>query len=234
MSETNQEFRAVILHHSKPLDKKNAMYGGDLHIWVIPETVTSREVRDLNGAAVDTLITALVPGGDDPDPWISDEYRVDQLLGEVSWARVDDEMPELILDQPVDISVRRRGAFRSVWGGDGEERVGVVIGSGEEVAEYPMDGPDFNEVLEAHGWTPGAQLRGWHVPTLDVAAANWELLIREATEEHERAHEALKALRKRWQILIREAVLDGQEVRSISQWAGITPQRVYQIRDRRR
>lgn len=38
----------------------------------------------------------------------------------------------------------------------------------------------------------------------------------------------------RWRNLLREAVLDGQEVRSLASASGITPQRVYQIRDRRR
>ncbi|HNV11863.1 MAG TPA: hypothetical protein PKN27_11100 [Propionibacteriaceae bacterium] len=185
--------------------------------------------------AVGAIVTYLRPGGPDPDPWVSEEFRVDQLLDELGWRRLGG-LGDLVRGVPCVIPVERVAHFRTrdELRPDGTQGVVVVNLDGEPVARYSLDGGSRADVLARHGWDAGGQLQGWIIPTVAVSARDWDRIVVESTSARAEANSQFAEADKRWRALVREGVLMGIEVRQLAQWAGVTPQRVYQLRDRRR
>lgn len=231
MGDSTGTSRAVIVH-----DTSGPSGAPDLRIWVIPDELTSRDRGALDASATSTIVTFLVPGGPGPDPRSTDRDRVDGLLEELGWRRTSRLSPELVPGQPVEVPVHRVPQFRTdeLIGPGNVAVVSVVNNDGEPMARYPLGSSTVRSTLEGKGWEPGQQLEGWLMPTLGVTPADWRTIIQEATAERASTMSVAKEAERRWSALVREAVLSGQDVRELADWARVTPQRIYQIRDRRR
>ena len=223
--------RAVIVH-----DTSGPSGAPDLRIWVVLDEMTSRDRGALDDSSLSSIVTFLVPGGPDPDSLTSDRERVDRLLEELGWRRANRSWPGLVPGRPVEVPVHRLPRFRTqeLIEADNVAVVSVVNNDGEPLARYPLGSSPVRSTLEQRGWEPGHQLEGWLMPTLGVVPANWGTIIRDATADRASTLSVARDAERRWSALVREAVLSGQDVRQLAEWANITPQRVYQIRDRRR
>jgi len=88
--------------------------------------------------------------------------------------------------------------------------------------------------LAGTGWQLGGHASSWPNDVFEVAPQNWQTILKAATISRRTADEQAASADARWRTAIREALLAGLEPRTVADIVGVTVQRVYQIRDRRR
>ncbi|MFI5627571.1 hypothetical protein ACIA03_29210 [Nocardioides sp. NPDC051685] len=180
---------------------------------------------------VATITAPLRPGGPDPDPFVSEEHRAGYLLREIGWQPMD----AVAFGAP--FRVTRHPSFRAnvvTYEGESVELVQVRNSDGEVLAELPvMSTPEA--ALRAAGWgVLGAAGVGWPDDVLAVAPSDWLDVVRHARTEREGAQREADRREQFWASCLREAVLAGHTAVELAEIAGVTAQRIYQIRDRRR
>jgi len=200
-----------------------------LHTIVAPAESEWRTFDELESQAVDSHQTYLHPGGPDPDPSLSNSDRVVQILTELGWeAR-----------EPADVgtpfAVRRAAHFTvtQVETLDGEQHALVTNLEGDPVAKVRIKTTLAVDVAAA-GWTLGRQAPGWPDHVREVSPADWSAVLRTSTHQRLSAKSQAHDATERWATVIREAMLAGIDARSLADLGGVTVQRIYQIRDRRR
>ena len=206
--------------------------GTVLHTLVVPDDIDVRAPwLELTRAAVATHETFLRPGGPDPDPWVSEAHRIEQVLLELGWKPVDGSPSDLRCFPVVRVGQWRAQLLVHL---DGARHAVVLNIDGDVIADHVLVDEPLEQGLTASGWRVDGPLPGWPDGVVAVAPVDWLGLVRESAGARNRAKKEAADAESRWRNLLREAVLDGQEVRSLASASGITPQRVYQIRDRRR
>ena len=88
--------------------------------------------------------------------------------------------------------------------------------------------------LAAESWTLGPQAPGWPDGVYEAAATDWTAVLEQSAHQRAVAKTQAEDAAKRWKTAIREAMLAGVDARTLATLSGITVQRVYQMRDRRR
>lgn len=203
-----------------------------LRTLVVPSDVDVRaEWADITCQAVAVHETLLHPGGPDPDPWVSEAHRIDQVLLELGWGATGGDRSDLRLFPVVRVGQWRAQLLVHL---DGSRHAVVRNIPGDVIADYVLAEEDLEHALTAHGWNVHGQLPGWSEDVLAVSPANWMRLVQDSTEARKQSREAAADADTRWRELLREAVLAGEEVKVLASVCGVTPQRIYQIRDRRR
>lgn len=177
-------------------------------------------------------ITSLMrPGGTDPDPLISPEHRITQLLGEIGW----EPIAPVVIGSPFGVS--RHTPFRATvvnYEGESIDLVQVRNNDGEILAEIPVTSTP-SEALAASGWEVlGAASGGWPDDILAVAPIDWRVVVARARTDREATRREATRRERFWSACLREAVLAGHTATELADVAGVTAQRIYQIRDRRR
>lgn len=190
---------------------------------------------DLPGAVtpagpVATITSVMRPGGPDPDPFISPEHRITYLLREIGWAPTG----TVRIGSP--FGVVRETRFRATVNHEGSsiDSVQVRNDDGELLVEAPVVGsPD--DVLSGLGWRVlGAAGGGWPDDVLAIAPGDWKVVVERARADREIAQREAARRDSRWSACVREAILDGRTAKELAEVAGVSVQRIYQIRDRRR
>lgn len=179
-----------------------------------------------------TSITSLMrPGGRDSDPFTSPEHRITYLLREIGWEPTD----PVVIDSP--FSVSRHIPFRAIvvnYEGESIDLVQVRNNDGEILAELPVASTP-SEALAASGWdVHGAASGRWPDGTLAVAPIDWKVVVARAKTDREAARREATRRGQVWSACLREAVLAGHTATELADIAGVTAQRIYQIRDGRR
>lgn len=127
---------------------------------------------------------------------------------------------------------------------------------GDPLAEYPLTEErcrqEYPDVVEDDGWHRAADLiaddvlreNGWQLvgePTstdfgtlVDVRPENWQQIIAAVTFERDKAAVEYDRQDDAWRTLIRSAVHADESATEIARWAGVSRERIYQIRDDRR
>lgn len=191
---------------------------------------------DLPGAVapagpVDTITSVMRPGGPDPDPFISPEHRITYLLREIGW------VPTGTVRIGSPFGVARETRFRATvvnHEGSSIDSVQVRNDDGELLVEAPVVGRP-EDVLSGLGWKVlGAAGGGWPDDVLAIAPGDWKVVIERAKADREIAQREAARRDSRWSACVREAILDGHAAKELAEVAGVSVQRIYQIRDRRR
>lgn len=182
-------------------------------------------------APVATITSVMRPGGPDPDPFISPEHRITYLLHEIGWAPVE------AVDVASSFGVVRETRFRAAVVNherSSTDSVQLRNDDGELLAELPLES-NPTDVLGSAGWKVlGATGGGWPDDTLAIAPTDWKVVIEQATARRETAQRKAAQEDRFWAACLREAVLDGRTAKELAAIAGVSAQRIYQIRDRRR
>jgi hypothetical protein len=111
----------------------------------------------------------------------------------------------------------------------------VLDTEGTEIARHPLGTAAVAEVLRRHGSQMDAQqLPGWEMPVHGCTVADWTAVLTDASRTRAAAQQDFTAADARWRTAIRENVLAGVAVQDVARIVRVTPQRIYQIRDRRR
>lgn len=186
------------------------------------DTRPDQDWQQLRDAAVERWETYLQP----PDSTASLQERIALMLGETGWELV----PEASVQDPL---VRRRPAwFRTQSLGD---QVAVLtLDTGDVVDVCALEGVDVRRVLEQLGWQVGEQLEGWTSGVLAVRPRDWSLVLQRVRRARDRLRAEALAKESGWRELIRAALLSGVPTHDLTSLTGLTRQRIYQIRDRRR
>jgi hypothetical protein len=190
---------------------------------------------DLPGAGssnpVATMTSAMRPGGPDPEPFVSPEHRITYLLREIGWTPIE----TVVIGTP--FGVVRETRFRAaVVGHEGSatDSVQVRNDDGEVLVELAVSGTAA-DTLGLFGWTVlGAGGGGWPEDTIAIAPRDWKVVIEQAKADREVAQRETARRDSFWATCVREAILDGHTAKDLAEIAGVSVQRIYQIRDRRR
>lgn len=170
-------------------------------------------------------------GGPDPDPFISPEHRITYLLREIGWAPVE----TVVIGSP--FAVVRETRFRAAvvnHEGSSTDSVQVRNDDGEVLAELAVSGTAA-DTLGLSGWTVlGTGGGGWPEDTIAIAPRDWKVVIEQAKADREVAQREAARRDSFWATCVREAILDGHTAKDLAEVAGVSVQRIYQIRDRRR
>lgn len=184
-----------------------------------------------SGTLVDTVTSVMRPGGPDPDRFVSPEHRVASLLREIGWVPIE----AVVVGAP--FGVVRETRFRATvvnHEGSPTESVQVRNDDGELLADLALNGT-LTDVLSRSGWTVlGAAGSGWPEDTIAIAPNDWKLVIEQARADRESARREATRRDSIWSTCVREAILDGHSAKELGEVAGVSAQRIYQIRDRRR
>lgn len=180
---------------------------------------------------VATINSAMRPGGPNPDPFISAEHRITYLLREIGW----EPTGAVHVDTP--FRVVRRTRFRAAvmsYDASSVDTVQVRNDDGDVLTEATVSTtPDA--ALEQCGWEVlGAAGGGWPDDTLAVSPTDWKVVIEQSRAHRETAQRESARRDQAWATCVREAVLDGHTATELTEVAGVSAQRIYQIRDRRR
>lgn len=200
---------------------------------VLIEVLSSDDPTQLDTSPVPVAsITSLMhPGGPDPDPFNSPEHRITFLLREIGW----EPTGPVVVGSP--FSVSRYTPFRASvvnYEGDSVDLVQVRNNDGEILAEVPVTSTP-SEALAASGWDVlGAAGSGWPDDIVAVAPIDWKVVIERAKTDREATRREATRREQFWSACLREAVLAGHTATELADTAGVTAQRIYQIRDRRR
>ena len=180
---------------------------------------------------VATITSAMRPSGPDPDPFISLEHRITYLLREIGWAPTG----TVLIGSP--FGVVREARFRATvvnHEGSSTDSVQVRNDNGELLVEAPVVGR-LEDVLSGLGWKVlGAAGGAWPDDVLTIAPGDWKVVIEWARADREIAQREAARRDSLWSACVREAILDGHTAKELAQVAGVSVQRIYQIRDRRR
>lgn len=178
-----------------------------------------------------SITSALRPGGPDPDPFISPEHRITYLLREVGWAPVE----TVVIGAP--FGVVRETRFRAAvvnHEGTSTDTVQVRNDDGELLVELAIS-TTAADALDLSGWTVlGAAGGGWPDDTIAIAPRDWKVVVEQAKADREIAQREASRRDSFWAACVREAILDGHTAKDLAEIAGVSVQRIYQIRDRRR
>lgn len=186
------------------------------------DTRPNQDWQQLQADAVERWETYLNP----PGSTASLEERIEVMLGETGWeaapgASVQDRLVW-----------RRRAGFRTQLLGD---QVAVLTReTGDLVDLCPVEGADLTGALEQVGWEVGDQLDGWTRDVCTVQPRDWTLVLERVRQTRDRLRAEAAAQESGWRELIRAAVLSGVPTQHLTSLTGLTRQRIYQIRDRRR
>lgn len=200
---------------------------------VVIEVLSSDDPAEADSPTgpVATITSALHPDGPDPDPFISPEHRITDLLKEIGWTPIE----TVVIGSP--FGVARETRFRATvvrHEGSATDSVQVRNDDGELLAELAASST-ASGALERSGWTVlGAAGGGWPEDTIAVAPRDWKAVIEHAKADREIAQREAARRDSFWASCIREAILDGHTAKELAEIAGVSVQRVYQIRDRRR
>lgn len=109
-------------------------------------------------------------------------------------------------------------------------------GSADPIIGLPLpDGVDWRDVLAEHGWRPVGDPTDGPYATVGVEPVDWPALVRAVTYARAQAQAELDRQDAAWRTVIADAMrADGVPRRAVSEAAGITDSRAYQIRDGRR
>ncbi|MER7559279.1 hypothetical protein ABTZ46_20210 [Nocardioides sp. NPDC126508] len=180
---------------------------------------------------VATITSAMRPGGPDPDPFVSPEHRITYLLREIGWAPTE----TVVIGTP--FGVVRETRFRATvfsHEGSATDAVQVRNDDGEVLAELAVSST-ATDALGLSGWTVlGAAGGGWPDDTIAIAPRDWKVVIEQAKADREMARREAARRDSFWAACVREAILDGHTAKDLAEIAGVSVQRIYQIRDRRR
>jgi hypothetical protein len=180
---------------------------------------------------VATITSVMRPGGPDPDPFTSAEHRIAYLLREIGWTPIE------AIHVGTPFKVVRETRFRAtvinheassadavqVWNDDGELLTEVAISTTSAA------------VLEDSGWEVlGVAGDGWPDDTVAVSPSDWKVVIEQARANREAAQREATRRDEFWAACVREAILDGHTATELAKFAGVSAQRIYQVRDRRR
>jgi hypothetical protein len=104
-------------------------------------------------------------------------------------------------------------------------------------ADYPIsDGEDAADLLWEHGWRilddPSQAGVGYDIVT--VEPADYEQIVRHVTFARDRARVEHERRDTAWRAIIRHAMHDNASATALAKAAGISRERIYQIRDNRR
>ena len=178
-----------------------------------------------------TITSALRPGGPDPDPFISPEHRITYLLREIGWAPIE----TVVVGSP--FGVVRETRFRAALvnrEGSSTDSVQVRNDDGELLAELAVSSTAA-DALGLSGWTVlGATGGEWPDDTIAIAPRDWKVVIEQAKANREIAQREASRRDSFWAACVREAILDGHTAKDLAEIAGVSVQRIYQLRDRRR
>ena len=110
-------------------------------------------------------------------------------------------------------------------------------GASDVIASYPLNGgAEPGEVLDDAGWrTIGDETEAGHgYVIVEVEPAEVDTIVRHVTSARAQAEAELQRRDTAWRTVIRDAMLDGGSATAIAGVAGVSRERVYQIRDGRR
>ena len=191
---------------------------------VVTELATrpDQDWQQLRAAAVERWETYLSPSGSTA----SREERIELMLGETGWEAAPGASAQ---DRLV---WRRQAWFRTQLLGD---QVAVLTrDTGDLVDLCPVEGTDLTGALEQVGWEVGGQLDGWTPDVCAVKPRDWTLVLERVGQTRNRLRAEAAAQETGWRELIRAALLSGVPTQHLTSLTGLTRQRIYQIRDRRR
>jgi hypothetical protein len=118
------------------------------------------------------------------------------------------------------------------------ERVGtslvVTSADGVPVAEYELDAQHEATVLEQNGWLVTDAGRDAADERYSVRPFDWPRVVRYVSQARKSAQARAEQADLGWREVIREGLLAGQDARKLADLTGVTPQRIYQVRDGRR
>ena len=105
------------------------------------------------------------------------------------------------------------------------------------IATYPIsDGEDAADLLWEHGWRtlddPSQADVGYDI--VKVEPADYEQIVQHVTLARERARIEHERQDTAWRAIIRHAMHDNASATALAKAAGISRERIYQIRDNRR
>lgn len=127
----------------------------------------------------------------------------------------------------------RRAAPRFLARRSGSSLV-VATADGVPVASYSLEVDEFT-TLEQNGWliTNADEDVDLDLPS-PVLPFDWPRVIRFVSQARQSAQARAEQADLGWREVIREGLLLGQEAKRVASLTGLTPQRIYQIRDGRR
>lgn len=105
---------------------------------------------------------------------------------------------------------------------------------GELLAELAVSSTAA-DALGLSGWKVlGAADGEWPDDTIAITPRDWKVVIEQAKADREIAQREAARRDSFWAACVREAILDGHTAKELAEIAGVSVQRIYQIRDRRR
>lgn len=111
----------------------------------------------------------------------------------------------------------------------------VATADGLPVAHYEAPSEEIFTVLEENGWliTDTAVDSESGVPVA-VLPFDWPRVVRYVSQHRKSAQARAEQADLGWREVLREGLLAGQDARKLADLTGLTPQRIYQVRDGRR
>lgn len=186
------------------------------------ETNSDQDWQRLRAAAIERWETSLQP----PDSTATLEQRIEVMLGETGWELAPGASTQ---DRLV---WRRLAWFRTQLL---EDQVAVMTqDTGDLVDLCPLEGADAADALERVGWEVGGPLSGWGPDVRVVRPRDWNVVLSRVQQTRDRLQAEAAAQEQGWRELIRAALLSGVPTQHLTVLTGLTRQRIYQIRDRRR
>jgi hypothetical protein len=110
-------------------------------------------------------------------------------------------------------------------------------GSSDVLISYPLpEGGSTEQILLDGGWAVTGEVTyaGDGYTIVDVTPMNWATIVEAVTFERKRAEIEHERQDVAWRTVIRDAVSDDESPTELAKVAGISRERVYQIRDGRR
>jgi hypothetical protein len=178
---------------------------------------------DLQRQAVERWQSVLEPPGDTTTL----QGRISVMLQETGWQHVAGTLPEKGLVQ------RRIAAFRAQRVGD---QIAILIRDvGALVDLFPAEpGEEGADAAARCGWRLGGRLPGWTQEAWSAEPRDWTIVLSRVQRNRADLQVQLAEREKGWRELLRHAQLAGVSTQLLTTTTGLTRQRLYQIRDRRR
>lgn len=154
-------------------------------------------------------------------------HQIDALLQQFGWERSHE--PRGVGHFPIRRAAPRFHARRV------DTRLTVTTADGLPVAEYKAVSEETFTVLEENGWliTDTNVDSGAGVP-LAVLPFDWPRVVRYVSQHRKSAQARAEQADLGWREVLREGLLAGQDAKKLADLTGLTPQRIYQVRDGRR
>jgi hypothetical protein len=116
-----------------------------------------------------------------------------------------------------------------------DARLAITTADGLRVAEYDISTGETFTVLEENGWliTDTDSDSAADAP-LAVLPFDWPRVVRHVSQARKSAQARAEQADLAWREVLREGLLAGQDAKKLADLTGVTPQRIYQVRDGRR